>query len=228
MNQEQPNNSSIIVIAPHFCTPCQVNLYTAMKVKNVTDGNKLGVFDTNGNNIFKVTGNFLSLSRRMLVDAAGVPLVTLKQQTFSLHSRWKVYRGDSKDSEDLLFSVKTSTAILQYKADLDVFLASNTNEDVCDFKVKRNYSGKTSSYVVYRGGSVIAEMHKEKTVQGKVLGKDTFSVTIHPNVDYAFIIALRVVLDEMEKADKGANWGDGAGLGMEAASGALMGIITGQ
>ncbi|RZC62139.1 hypothetical protein C5167_023887, partial [Papaver somniferum] len=211
MNQQQPNNSSsIIVISPHFCTPDQVNLYTAMKVKNVTQGNKLGVFDTNGNNIFKVTGNFLSLSRCMLVDAAGVPLVTLKQKTFSLHSRWKVYRGDSKDSEDLLFSVKTSTVILQYKADLDVFLASNTDEDVCDFKVERNYSGKTSSYVVYRGGSVIAEMHKEMT---EVLGKDTFSVTIHPNVDYAFIIALRVVLDEMEKADKGAKWGDGAGLG---------------
>ncbi|XP_026405573.1 protein LURP-one-related 10-like [Papaver somniferum] len=214
----QPNNSSITVISPHFCTP---DLYTAMKVKNVTQGNKLGVFDTNGNNIFKVTGNFLSLSRGMLVDAAGVPLVTLKN-----NSRWKVYRGDSSNSENLLFSVKTSTAILQFKADLHVFLASNTNEDVCDFKVERNYSGKTSSYVVYRGGSVIAEMHKEKTVQGKVLGKDTFSVTIHPNVDYAFIIALRVVLDEMEKADKGAKWGDGAGMGLEAASGAVMGMIT--
>ncbi|KAI3926105.1 hypothetical protein MKW98_028241 [Papaver atlanticum] len=220
MNQQQPNNSSIVVIAPHFCTPYQVNLYIAKKVKNVTEGNKLGVFDTNGNNIFKVTGNLLS-SCRMLVDAARVPLVTLREQRFTLHNRWKVYRGDSSNSENLLFSVKNSKA-LQIKTNLDVFLASNTNEHICDFKVKQNYSEK--SCVVYRGGSgsenIIAEMHKEKTVQGKVLGKDTFSVTIHPNVDYAFIIALRVVLDEMNKAAKRGDSGVGA------VSGAVVGVIT--
>ncbi|RZC68644.1 hypothetical protein C5167_031921 [Papaver somniferum] len=216
MNQQQPNNSSIIVISPHFCNPYQVNLYIAKKVKNVTEGNKLGVFDTNGNNIFKVTGNLLS-SCRMLVDAAGVPIVTLQEQRFTLHNRWKVYRGDSSNSENLLFSIKNSKA-LQIKTNLDVFLASNTNEDVCDFKVKQNYSEK--SCVVYRGSgseNIIAEMHKEKT---EVLGKDTFSVTIHPNIDYAFIIALRVVLDEMNKAAKRGDSGVGA------VSGAVVGVIT--
>ncbi|KAI3996750.1 hypothetical protein MKX01_041050 [Papaver californicum] len=216
--QQQPNNS-VIVISPHFCTPYQVNLFIAKKVKNVTQGNKLGAFDTNGSNIFKVKGHLLS-SCRMLVDAAGIPIVTLQEKRFTLHDRWKVYRGDSSNSENLLFSVKNSKP-LQIKTNLDVFLASNTNEDVCDFKVKQNYTEK--SCVINQGSgseNVIAEMHKEKTVQGKVLGKDIFSVTIHPNVDYAFIVALRVVLYEMNKASKRGDSGVGA------VSGAVVSVIT--
>ncbi|KAI3841398.1 hypothetical protein MKX03_000025 [Papaver bracteatum] len=38
-------------------------------------------------------------------------------------------------------------------------------------------------------------MHKNKTVQ--VNGKDQFSATVYPNVDYAFVIALFVVLDQI-------------------------------
>ncbi|KAI3927112.1 hypothetical protein MKX01_029880 [Papaver californicum] len=215
MNQQQQNNS-IIVISPHFCTPYQVNLYIAKKVKNVTEGNKLGVFDTNGNNIFKVKGNFFS-HRRMPVDAAGNPIVTLQEKRFTLHGRWKVYRGDSSSSKNLLFTVKKSSC-LQVKTKLNVFLASNKAEDVCDLKVKQNYSEK--SCVIYRGGSknIIAEMHKKKT--GKVSGKDTFSVTIQPNVDYAFITALRVVVDEMNKASERGD------RDLGAVSGAVVSVIT--
>ncbi|MCL7046773.1 hypothetical protein MKW94_024482 [Papaver nudicaule] len=216
MNRQQQSNSN--TISPHFCTPYQVNLYIARKVKNVTEGNKLGVFDTNGNNVFKVKGNTLGF-RRMLVDAAGVPIVTLIEKKFTLHERWNVYRGDSSNSKNLLFTVKKSS-ILQIKTNLDVFLASNKSEDVCDFKVKQNYSEK--SCAIYQGKSknIIAEMHKKKKVHGKAFGKDTFSVTIRPNVDYAFIIALRVVVDEMNKASKRGDRGVGA------VSGAVVSVIT--
>ncbi|MCL7021517.1 hypothetical protein MKW94_005519 [Papaver nudicaule] len=217
MNRQQQNNSNM-VISPHFCTPYQVNLYIARKVKNVTEGNKLGVFDTNGHNIMKVKGHTLSF-RRTLVNAAGTPIVTLIEKKFTLHERWNVYRGDSSNSKNLLFTVKKSS-ILQFKTNLDVFLASNKAEDVCDFKVKQNYSEK--SCVIYQGKSknIIAEMHKKKKVHGKVLGKDTFSVTIRPNVDYAFIIALRVVVDEMNKASKRGDRGVGE------VSGAVVSVIT--
>ncbi|KAI3958073.1 hypothetical protein MKW98_020715 [Papaver atlanticum] len=215
MNQHQRNNS-ITVISPHFCTPYKVNLYTARGVKNVTEGSRLGVFDTNGNNIFKVKGNFFS-HRRILADAAGNPVVTLQEKKFTLHNRWKVYRGDSTSSKKLLFTVKKSSC-LQLKTKLNVFLASNKAQDVCDFKVKQNYSEK--SCVIYRGGSknIIAEIHKKKT--GKVSGKDTFSVTIQPNVDYAFIIALRVIVDEMNKASERGDRGVGE------VSGAVVSVIT--
>ncbi|KAI3997932.1 hypothetical protein MKX01_032547 [Papaver californicum] len=134
-------------------------------------------------------------SRLILVDTAGVPVVSLKP-TFSPNDRWKVYRGDSTDSKDLLFSVKKSQNLIKYKTQLDVFLASNKTEEVCDFKISQTYSENSCS--IYRGDSenIIAEMHKNKTVRDKVHGKDIYSVTIYPNVDYAFVIAMRVVLNE--------------------------------
>ncbi|KAB1209000.1 Protein LURP1 [Morella rubra] len=55
------------------------------------------------------------------------------------HSRWQVFRGNSIESKDLLFSARKSS-MLQVKTKLHVFLANNTAEDVCDFKVKESTS----------------------------------------------------------------------------------------
>ncbi|KAI3958085.1 hypothetical protein MKW98_020727 [Papaver atlanticum] len=188
--------NSIVVISPQYCTPYQVDLYIAKRVKKITEGRHLGVFDINGNNIFKVITSGHFNSRLILVDAAGVPVVSLKPMKWSPHQRWKVYRGDSSDSKDLLFTVKKSH-YLQFKIELDVFLASNTTEDVCNFKVKQNLSEK--SCVIYQGNSdnIIAEMHKNKDVRDKVHGKDTFLVTVNQNVDCAFVVAIGAVLNEV-------------------------------
>ncbi|KAI3925203.1 hypothetical protein MKW92_024042 [Papaver armeniacum] len=195
MASNQATNS-IVVISPQYCAPYQVELYTAKEVEKVTEDRYLGAFDINGNNIFKVKTSGYFSSRLILVDAAGVPAVSLKPVKFSCHRRWKVYRGDSSNSRDLLFSVKKSRH-LQCKIRLDVFLASNTTKDICDFKIKQTYNEK--SCVIYRGnsGNIIAEMHKNKAVRDKVRGEDTFSVTICPNVDYAFVIAMGAVLNEV-------------------------------
>jgi uncharacterized protein YxjI len=44
-------------------------------------------------------------------------------------------------------------------------------------------------------------MHKKETVKSILIGKDNFSVTIYPNVDYAFIVALVVILDGINNDD---------------------------
>jgi uncharacterized protein YxjI len=44
-------------------------------------------------------------------------------------------------------------------------------------------------------------MHKKLTVKSVLIGKDNFSVTIYPNVDYAFIVALVVILDGINHDD---------------------------
>jgi hypothetical protein len=71
-------------------------------------------------------------------------------QLTSSHDRWKVFRGDSTNSGDLLFSAKRSS-MFQCKTTLHVFLANNTREDVCDFKVKGTFSER--SCVIYAGDS---------------------------------------------------------------------------
>lgn len=49
-------------------------------------------------------------------------------------------------------------------------------------------------------------MHKKHSVQSLVLGKDTFAVTVYPHVDYAFIVALVVILYEINEDRKDEDW----------------------
>lgn len=47
-------------------------------------------------------------------------------------------------------------------------------------------------------------MHKRQTVQSVALGKESFTVTVHPNIDYAFVVALILILEEINQ-DKRRN-----------------------
>lgn len=42
-------------------------------------------------------------------------------------------------------------------------------------------------------------MHKKRTAESLLLGKDNFGVTVSSNVDFAFIVALIVILDEINE-----------------------------
>lgn len=46
---------------------------------------------------------------------------------------------------------------------------------------------------------MILQMHRKHSAQSILLGKDTFGVTVYPNVDYAFIVALVVILEEINE-----------------------------
>ncbi|KAB1221826.1 Protein LURP-one-related 15 [Morella rubra] len=142
----------VSVINPCFCAPCPVDLEIFR-----TDDEYI-VADVNRNTIvFRVQGDLFKLHNGVRVhDAAGDPVVTLRKKIMTAHSRWEVFRGDSIDSEDLLFSARKSS-MLQFKTKLHVFLANNTAEDVCDFKLKESWS--QDSCVIYAGDSstIVAE-----------------------------------------------------------------------
>ncbi|XP_018819414.1 protein LURP-one-related 10-like [Juglans regia] len=184
------------VICTQYCAPYAVDLAVVKKVMTISGGNFV-VTDNNDNVIFNVKGNLMTLhDARVLLDAAGNPIVTLREKRMTAHHRWNVYRGESKEPSDLIFTVKRSSTI-QRRAKLHVFLANNTNEEVCDFMVEGSWAEK--SCVVYTGDrtNIIAQMCKKTTVRSVLVGKDNYSVTVHPNVDYAFIVALIVILDDM-------------------------------
>ncbi|XP_017246498.1 protein LURP-one-related 10 [Daucus carota subsp. sativus] len=192
-------NPAVAVVGQHFMVPYPVDLTIVRKMLTISEGN-FGVTDANGNIMFQVKGKLLSFrDRRILLDAAGNPVLSLQQKMISLHNRWEVYRGDSKDSRDFLFTVKKSS-LLQVKTQLDVFLASNTSEHNCDFKIKGSWFERSCTIYAGTTSTVIAQMHKKHSVSSIVLGKDKFAVTVYPHVDYAFIVALIVILEEINEA----------------------------
>ncbi|KAL8526527.1 hypothetical protein ACS0TY_015647 [Phlomoides rotata] len=201
-NQPPPPMNSVAVISPQFCVGYPVDLTISRKLMTLQDGT-FGVTDINGNIMFQIKGKLFSIhDRRVLLDAAGNPIITFQQKLITAHRRWQAFRGDSTDSKNLIFSARKSS-LLQFKTKLDVFLASNTREDICDFRIEGSWLER--SCLIYAGNTnnIVAQMHKKHSAQSILLGKDTFGVTVYPNVDYAFIVALVVILEEINEDRKG-------------------------
>nr|CAB3452422.1 unnamed protein product [Digitaria exilis]CAB3456130.1 unnamed protein product [Digitaria exilis]CAB3503294.1 unnamed protein product [Digitaria exilis] len=188
----------VAVVSPQFCAPYVVPLTVTEKALSLSDGD-FTVTDANGAVVLRVKGAIFSVHRRRtLLDAAGQPILSMQQKVFSMHNRWEVFRGDSSNSSDLLFTVKKSS-IIQLKTELDVFLASNTAEHACDFKIKGSYFERSCAFYLGNSNTMIAQMNRQYTVTNVLLGKDTFGVTVFPHVDYVFIAALVVILDEIHR-----------------------------
>ncbi|TYG56908.1 hypothetical protein ES288_D08G101000v1 [Gossypium darwinii] len=145
-----PLATPLSVIGPQYCYPQPVDLAAVRKVLTITEGN-FAVTDINGNIMFKIKGKFFSIhDRRLLTDAAGNPVCTLRPKIMTVHDRWQVFRGESTEEKDLIFTVKRSSMI-QLKTKLHVFLATNPKEDVCDFRVEGSWLER--SCIIYSGES---------------------------------------------------------------------------
>jgi len=186
------------VVGHQFCAPYVVPLTVTKKALSLSDGD-FAVTDANGAVVLKVKGAIFSVrTRRTILDGAGLPLLTMHQKVFSMHHRWEVFRGDSTNASDLLFSVKKSS-LIQLKTEMDVFLAGNTAQQVCDFKIKGSYFDRSCVFYLGDSNNMVAQMSRKLTVSNVLLGRDTFSVTVFPHVDYVFIASLVVILDEVHR-----------------------------
>ncbi|XP_039132075.1 protein LURP-one-related 15-like [Dioscorea cayenensis subsp. rotundata] len=203
------------IVAPQYCLARPTDLAFARKVDGVKHG-KLSITDVNGNILFWFDASAWR-SKRKLVDAAtGIPILSITQKFWSAHDRWNVFMGDSTNEKDLLFTVKRSS-VFQLRTDLEVFLATNTNKNECDFKVKGEFHKRSS--VIYKGNTsvVVAQMNKEHKVVKVPLGKHAFGVSIVENMDIAFIAGLVVVLNEFYEYEMAAVAGGASGAGTSAA-----------
>ncbi|KAG6745376.1 hypothetical protein NC652_037026 [Populus alba x Populus x berolinensis] len=177
MRTYPPVEHPVVVIGPQYLAQYPVELAV----------NDFKVSDINGTLVFQVQIKLSSINRRFLKDAAGNTLVNLRKKIMTMHQRWEAFRGESKEENDLLFTAKKSKQS-QSKTEVDVFLGNNKGE-VPDFKVKEGYSKSSRSILLRDSNTMIAQVHGGHTL------------AIMPNVDYAFIVALVVVILEGIKAD---------------------------
>ncbi|KAJ0088392.1 hypothetical protein Patl1_31481 [Pistacia atlantica] len=162
------------IISPQFCAHTYpVQLAIVRKVKTITDGNFV-VQDINGNILFKLkAADSIFHDRHVLIDAYGNPIVTLRDKIRSIHKRWQVFRGESIESSALIFSAKRAS-LFQSKHNVNVFLAKNTEESLCNFRIRGNWLERSS--VIYAGESstIVAKLHKNCTAPRILIGKERF------------------------------------------------------
>ncbi|KAI3829008.1 hypothetical protein L1987_03121 [Smallanthus sonchifolius] len=123
----------------------------------------------------------------------------LREKSFSMHSRWNVFKGESKADSDMIFSTKTEHMI-QFKTNVSMILANKkNNSDDCDLRIKGSWS--KGNFTIYMGDSstAIAQMQKPQTLK---YATNKFTVTIQPNMDYACVVALFAIVDAIENPDE--------------------------
>ncbi|CAI8583041.1 unnamed protein product [Vicia faba] len=186
----QPQLSATAIINPQYCATHPIDLIIT---KEWTGRDNFTVTDTNNNVIFKVKSPLVTMvtprQHRFLYDANRNPVVHLRRSLLAADDKWKAYRGESEAPQDLIFTRERSS-FMQLRTKLNVVLANNTTQ-VCDFTVRGNFF--QNSWKVYIGNSdnLVAKIKKEL---GTMFITEKFMVTVSPNIDYAFIVALVVTL----------------------------------
>jgi hypothetical protein len=74
-----------------------------------------------------------------------------------MHNRWEVFRGDRSNASDLLFTDKKAS-ILQLKPEVDVFLAGNSEQQGCDFKIRGSYFERSCGFYLGNSDTMVAQV----------------------------------------------------------------------
>ncbi|TVT97926.1 hypothetical protein EJB05_56797 [Eragrostis curvula] len=145
------------VVAPHYCVPYVVALNVKQDM-SFAEGN-FTITDANDAVVLRVKSPVFTIhNRRFLRDAADQPLLCMREKVFSLHNRWEVFRGDSYNDGDLLFTAKTTSVLQLFKTEMDIFLASNTAMEVCDFKMKGSFKERSCVFYLGNTNTMIAQV----------------------------------------------------------------------
>ncbi|KAK9054893.1 hypothetical protein SSX86_025972 [Deinandra increscens subsp. villosa] len=191
----------MVVVDAQFIEPYTVDLAVQRKSAVTNSSGNFTIIDVNGNMMFKIKDTLFSFhDRHILYDANEKPVLTFKKKLRSIHGRWQAFKGESTAHKDLLFSVKKSSTP-KHETELNVFLVENKEETVCDCKVMGNWETKSCSIYAQDGSTILAEVHDKQNITNVVQGKDTFGITVYPEVDYVFIVALVVILTEIKSYD---------------------------
>ncbi|GMI87331.1 hypothetical protein like AT3G56180 [Hibiscus trionum] len=178
------------VVGERFCMPYRLELLVKKKLQSFSNCH-YQVFDATGNLLLQVDGGVWKFhKKRVITDPAGLPVATLRSKTLSWKHQWVIHEGESSERDHFLCCVQQSNAI-RIKNNHDVYLKEK--EEGRDFHVSASLA--SLSFKVNRGDTVIAEVNHQFT-WGSCKGKQTFKVKVYPDVDYAFIVALLVIMNE--------------------------------
>ncbi|KAL3578967.1 hypothetical protein D5086_020471 [Populus alba] len=183
----------VSVVGESYCAPYPLELIVKKKIKKLSNA-QFEVFDLSGNLLLQVDGGVWNFQlKRVLRDPAGFPILTIRGKVLTLWHKWKAHAGESTDDSNVLFTVKQSHP-LQIKKAINVFLTANSKKKEPDFHISGSYT--SLSFKVYQGRRLIAEVRHNFTLESFCKGKERYKVKVYPEVDYAFVVALLVILDE--------------------------------
>ncbi|KAL9290984.1 Protein LURP-one-related 9 [Arabidopsis thaliana] len=191
----------VSVVGEMFCNPYTTELVVRRRRESLKR-ERYDVFDLSNNLIFTVDGGIWNIRRkRVLRDAAGIPLLSMRTKGLvPMRYNWEVYKGDSTESDNLLFSAREPN-LLSFKTSLDVTLPPDQSSTVIssvepDFQTFGRYIGSSFKLFEPIHNTLLAEVFHDFTWGGLTKGSYSFKVRVNPYVDFAFVVALLVITDD--------------------------------
>lgn len=75
----------------------------------------------------------------------------------TMHDRWQAFRGESTKANDHIFTLKRSSRN-KIKPKLNVFLADNTKQNVCDFQVRGSWHKRSCAIYAGETDNIVAQV----------------------------------------------------------------------
>ncbi|XP_059287553.1 protein LURP-one-related 5-like [Lycium ferocissimum] len=201
------------IVNERFCFKEEMNL-TIHKSSLFYPGDGFIAYNPGGEIVFRVE-SYCPASRSkdelILMDSTGASLVTLQRKKPSLHQRWEGFLGEKNEGQEPIFTIHKSSIIGRY----DIVAQVHNTDPIQEFKIEGSYVQRSCKILynnnprITESGSeeeetkvVVAEIERKMDSDAKVvLGKDVFLLCLKAGIDGAFIMALVLVLDQMEGHD---------------------------
>jgi len=202
VHPHHPEFTGRVVIDDKLSTLSSTAL-TVWRKSLVFSCNGFTVFDSTGNLVFRVD-NYPSdpQDEVVLMDAAGMALLTMRRKRLSLQQEWQGFLGEFPDAPKPLFVMrKASSLLIPTKSLAEVYMCSSAKKNKkkkaahCDYRVEGCYSKR--SFTLFNSfNEVVAEVKRKQARSDEItLGADVFSLTASPGYDQAFVMGLIIVLD---------------------------------
>eukprot|EP01018_Ginkgo_biloba_P036921 Gb_03480 [translate_table: standard] len=207
MSQVYPHNASNMPPRPCSAHP---EVLTVWKKTLFFRGNGFTALDSTGNTVFRVE-NYTPNAKEevVLMDGAGNCLITLRRKILSLHQRWEGFTCNGVDgsSEEAVFCIKRSW-MLSRKTCVDVFMKPHMISSYfgwrhCDYHIEGSFRERSCTIYDRSTRAIVAEVKRKRAANSEtlMLGKDVFSLVVHPGGNRALIMSWIVVLDHINRED---------------------------
>ncbi|XP_010509151.1 PREDICTED: protein LURP-one-related 8-like [Camelina sativa] len=189
-------------VHPKFPNTCDVSLcdskaaavLTVWKKSLLFNCDGFTVYNANGELVFRVD-NYMNCPRDniVLMDASGLPLLSVRRKKLSLGDCWMVYDGETE--RDPIMTARKNVNIITNRRTL----AWVSSKRTVLYEIEGSYSQRSCKILdERRNKKKTAEIKRKETVIGGVaFGKDVFKLIVESEMEPRVAMALTIILDQM-------------------------------
>ncbi|WP_291632386.1 LURP-one-related family protein [Clostridium sp.] len=162
-----------------------MKFYIREKVFSI--GDNFNIKDVSGKDVFNVMGKIFSIGNKLRIyDMDNNEIVYIEQKLFKLLPEYNIYLTGNYAA-----SVKKEFTLFSNRFDID--------SNMGNYEIEGDFFAHDFS--ITKNGSIVAEINKKWVSWG-----DTYEININEQENYAFILAMVIVIDQvLHDNKKGSN-----------------------